>query len=193
LLESALGATVAKDPKRMAITAEPLPDGGVRFSLVGSASPADLENHALQIVSHVAHLRDHLRRWARQHGKDPAEVEAVVRGSDAIKLLIDLSEHEKHGGTRRDGGLSGKQPRLREVGRALYFAGPGQVSVGHDESGKPTLALAGQTAIVTTGLLVDESGEVIDVLHNVLFRALADFEPLVARWRLMPQPATKEP
>ena len=65
-------------------------------------------------------------RWARARGLDPVLVRDAVKRSTDLKIVIDLSNNDKHGSRPRDGGRSGVSPRLTELERWLRLTTRGR-------------------------------------------------------------------
>src|SRR5258706_10028796 len=123
-LSAAVGETAAREPAKLTRTVVPI-QRGFQFQFDGGLSKAQLANTAMQAIFHVAHLKDYLKKWARSHDHDPAQVDQAVRSSLALKVLIDLADSDKHGGNRRDAGWSDLQPRITGLIRCLRAtAGP---------------------------------------------------------------------
>ncbi|OAI39397.1 hypothetical protein AYO40_05815 [Planctomycetaceae bacterium SCGC AG-212-D15] len=84
-------------------------------------SEAQLSNIAHSVIHNIANLQDHLRKWAAHNGKDRERVDAIVKATPALKIIKDLSDRDKHGGPRRDGGSSGLEPRLEYIRRVMLL------------------------------------------------------------------------
>jgi hypothetical protein len=87
-------------------------------------SRSDLENYLYAAIYNVATMKERLKAWVRKLGKDDRTVEAVVDGSPALQIILDLYNADKHqypAHTKH----SGKDPRFGDVGQAWRLAGPG--------------------------------------------------------------------
>jgi hypothetical protein len=149
----------------------------------GGLTDEQLSNIAHSAIHNIANLRDHLRRWAGQHGRDPARVDAVVRQSLELQVIIDLSNTDKHGYPPRDGGCSGRAPRLEKLDRGLVIA-PRQrgvpVEISFTDQGLllPPEAVPGK--VVVFGRVVDGNGAKIGEFQDLLERAIRVWESLLS-------------
>jgi hypothetical protein len=95
----------------------------------GGLTSEEIENLAQSAIHNVAHLHDHLKKWARQNRATESIIDAAVPALEALKIVRDLSNNDKHGYPPRDGGFSKRSPRLRDVTRALKLEGGSSISV----------------------------------------------------------------
>jgi len=179
---AALDEVITRDPAQFGATSTPRPWGlSVDFS--GGLSPAQLQNRAMQVVYLVAHLPDHLRAWAKHRGLDPNQIDNAVSSSEELKILIDLSDADKHGGERRDRGRSGLGPRLRGVARALRLEGgsPASITVTVRGSGAELTEVESNFAAEISGEVVDAAGTHIGDLMQLVTTGLSTLESLLSR------------
>ena len=134
----------------------------------GGLSEPQLENLAILAVQSVAHLRDPLRRWARQNGKNPQDVDAAIKQSDPLRLVLDLAEHAKHGGQRRDGGYSGKSPHLGPVERSFRLVAPprSRVELQFGPQGVIPTPNAKGSRVVLSAPILDQDGQKVGDLDR---------------------------
>jgi hypothetical protein len=181
---AAIGETMTREPEKLqpSITREP---GVIRISFDGGLSPAQLENAAMQAVFHVAHLRDHLRGWAKAHNHKPSLVDDAVDQSLALKVVLDLANRDKHGGSPRNGGFSGLFPKLTDVRRCVRLTGgsePPAIDFPLSASGKYTPGIHGDAAAIISGDVLDKNGKQIGDLNQFLLEGLSVFERLLESW-----------
>jgi hypothetical protein len=156
----------------------------------GGLTDEQLHNKVTSIILHVTHLRDHLRKWAKKHRKNPKAVDAVVNRSAALKIVIDLADREKHGGDRRDGGKSGRSPRIVDLCRPLRI-NQSAPETGVEITLGPMAQLdvhsigGGSVSLAITADVVDDRGSVIGKLDAVLENALRAWETLLSEWGLL--------
>ena len=162
--------------------------GGLRFIEVDfrdGLSDEELSNRAHGVIHNVANLKGHLIRWSKSRGLTPGTVEQVVDGSPALKLVIDLSNNDKHGYPPRDRGKSGLSPKLAGLDRWLSMAtGPEAGSsvgftMGPDGIGR--IVGDGSAAIVITGRIIDDHGSQLGDLDAVLLEAIEAWERFLAQ------------
>ena len=154
----------------------------------GGLSQAQLDNTAYGLVHNVASLRDHLKRWASHNARDKEKVEAALRASTPLQIIIDLSNNDKHGHPPRDGGKSGLSPRLTNVRRAMRLTTKSErgswVGLTLDARGQPVVHGPGEAKAVLTGDIVDGAGTHIGELCDVASEAVGAWEQLLQAYRL---------
>lgn len=138
------------------------------------------------MIQHIANFRDHLRRWAKQNGHDPNEVNRAVDASRPLQWIEDLSNNDKHGYPPRDGGRSGIAPRLQEINRVLRMttgAAPGSAVAFRPSTSGPVISASGGggVAVVITGVIVDASDAVLGDLYAVELEAIEVWEGVLRR------------
>jgi hypothetical protein len=181
-LYASVGATLERRSERFGVEVKGRP-GAVCISFRGGQTDAQLENAAMQAIFHVAHLRDHLRRWAKAQGLAPELVDVAVEKSNPLKILIDLANTDKHG-PARDGGLTKVSPRLSGLTRALRLGGgsiPPVLEIPLGGGGKVTSV--GNTAAVITGDVLDRDGKRIGELQELLQAGVAEWEGLLESFK----------
>ncbi len=130
----------------------------------GGLTEEQIINVAHTAIHHIAHLGDHLRKWAKRHDLDPKRVDDTVASSLDLKVIIDLSNVDKHGYPPRDRGLSGKALRLVDVDRVMRISsGPDPDSgavVVMTPTPVPQVHGSGSVDVVVTGKVID-AGEML--------------------------------
>ena len=158
----------------------------VRFD---EASEEEMQNTIYSAVHNVANLRDHLKKWARQHGKDSGVIDKAVDASPELKMVVDLSNRDKHGGPPRDGGLSGLSPNLVRFRRGMTSVQPGQTvttfTIFFGEA--PNVAFGEGAAVMTSADVVDLSGNVVGDAIALLNVAVGQWEQVLRECGLAPE------
>lgn len=157
----------------------------IRQDFRGGLNQDELVNLAQSTIYNVAHLRDHLKRWARRNGRQIAEVDDEVAQSQPLKLVIDLSNVDKHGPERLRG-LSGKNPRLVDVNRILRMTIPGHSSAALtlNADGTPRVVGDALSRVVLTGDVVDDTDSRLGSFEELMTAAVEDWEKLLRAWGL---------
>ena len=128
----------------------------------------------------TAHFRDHLRRWARAEHKDLGEIDSAVNASMELRIIFDLADVDKHGGSRRDGGYSKLDPRIENLDRALRLQTRpvvgSEVSLTFGRGGTPVVGGDGSGSVVITGTVVDGRGNAVGDLRDILVVAIGVWE-----------------
>jgi len=161
-------------------------------SFDGGMSSDQMENAVYSAVHNVANLRDHLKKWARQNGKRGEVVDGIVDGSLELKVIIDLSNRDKHGGPDRGGGLSGMSPDLTRFYRALEITPqPGsrsaEVVIDFFGDGPPVQSNDGARVVIGADI-VDESGNVVGDAMTFLEAGASQWEQALATFGVVLQP-----
>ena len=155
----------------------------------GGLSDEELLNQVHIVISNIANLRDHLRRWAAQNGHDKAKVDQIIDNRFELQIIKDLSNNEKHGYPPRHGGYSGKNPQLIGINRVMSLqtqAKKGSVigmTIGCD--GVPKFIGDGTAKAVVTGDVIDNDNNRIGDLYNIVNKAVEAWENLLAEFGLI--------
>lgn len=185
-LYAAIGATVEEEltkfPPRI------VSDGKafmIEQDFSGGLAPAEIENIAFTAIHAIAHLKDPLKAWARSNKKEPDAIEDCIDQALPLALIIDLSNRDKHGREDRDGGRSGKSPRVEQIRNVMRLGtragGPSSIAVRFAPHGmKPTGD--GTVEIVITGEVLAGDGSRIADLDRLLPAALAAWETFMQGW-----------
>jgi hypothetical protein len=161
-LYAAVGETTERDLSRVPGVISETEDA-VFFvqDFSGGFTPEKMSNLAHSAISLIAHLRDHLRRLAKKLGRDPAEIDDLIGSCPSIAIVIDLANREKHGAPR-NGGRSGRSPKLRGITRLLRLSGGPSprtgVQVQYTPAG-PQVRGSGSAAVILTGDVIASVGE----------------------------------
>jgi len=185
---AALGTSVEKDMTRLPAEVTSTP----RFLRIhqdfsGAQSQAELENLAYSLVHNIANLRDHLRKWAKAHGKDPDAVDQAVEECAPLQTICDLSNADKHGGHGRQT-WSGRRPSLANVTRVLRLTTkPEKGSRVVARLGRiPRISGDGTAEAILTGEVVDENGQTVGTLHALAAEGVRAWEKLLRDYKIGP-------
>jgi len=156
---------------------------GVYQDFSGGLKAEQIENLAYSLIHNIANVHGHARKWAKRNGRDPASVDSAVDASFEIRVVIDLSNNDKHGYPPRDGGRSGKSPKLVDARRVLRMT-TGQekgssVAMTLAPDGTPRISGAGAAKAVLTGEVLDGKDAHIGDLDDLARRAVEDWERIL--------------
>lgn len=151
----------------------------------GGQSPDDIRDALTQIVHHIAHVKDPLKKHLGEKAKGPSKVERFINGSPALKVVIDIANREKHGYPSDYPSRSGHDPFLGDVGRGLQLKtgglqGSSAVYTIDPKTSKPKVITTGGAsgAVVYWGDVRDKNsarlGDILDFCND----AIADWERL---------------
>jgi hypothetical protein len=171
-----LKAEVVRDGKRIAVYQD--------FS--GGLSNEELENYAQSLIHNIASLRDHLKSWAKKNGKEKSEVDSVFRRSLALQIIQDLFDNDKHGYPPRNGGWSGKSPRIGRITRSLQISTKPQkgslVTMILGPEGTPRISGSGGARAVINAEILDSDGAIIGDFRKIALDAIGVWEELLAEF-----------
>lgn len=183
---AAIGEAVASDPSQFKSVTRRV-EGNLYVSSVsfdGGLSNDQMQNIIYSAVHNVANLRDHLKKWARQNGKGTDVVDRTVDGSLELKVIIDLSNRDKHGGSPRDGGVSGLSPDLTRFRRGLVAGahkGDEEASVTIEcFTEAPQVQFRGGACVLTSADIVDASGQVVGDVMSFMEAGVSQWEQALA-------------
>jgi hypothetical protein len=163
--------------------------GTIRFrqDFRGGMTDEQLSNIAHLVVHNIANLGDHLRKWTRKSGKNPGEVDETIAGSFELRVLLDLSNNDKHGYPPRDGGFSKRSPKLVELERCIRLK-PAKGSTGMTftvslrDGPKRVPPEEGSAIVVISGSVVDAAGVRLGDLSDLSAAAIKAWEELARRF-----------
>lgn len=164
---------------------------GKNFRLVSQdfrdgQSDEQIANRANNLIHSIANLRDNLIHWAKAHGKSPQRVWDTFRASFPIRVIMDLSNVDKHGYPLDRGSASGRDPKLVDADSVLSIKGgtPGRWSGVRADPATGRLHKFGDgaAAVIITGQVVDKDGVVLGDLWSIGLQAVTDWEALLTEY-----------
>ena len=183
---AALGAVKEKDLNKL--KAKVIQDGskiGFYQDWEGSLSYEEISNYAISLIHNVANLKDNLKKWAKRNGKDKNRIELIFNDSQALKVIQDLSNNDKHGYPPRDGGFSGKSPKVEKFERVMRMSAKGGkgsfISMTFNKQGVPQVSKSGtsEAEVIITGKILDRDKNEIGELYEILSKAISDWGELL--------------
>ncbi len=156
---------------------------GIFQDFKGGMSKEELENVAYLMIHNIAHLQNHLRRWAVRNSKDETLVDSVFKNSGHLQIIKDLSNNEKHGYPPRNNGYSGKAPRLENINRICKLTTSpkkgASIALTIDAQGRSKILGSGRAAVIITGDIFDKNNNRIGDLHDTALAAINSWEMLL--------------
>lgn len=157
---------------------------GVHQDFSGGLNEHEIANLAHGVIHNIVALRDHLKKWAKENGKDVGVVDAAFNDSFDLQVLRDLWDREKHGGDPRSGGFSGKAPHLEYIRRQMIMKTQAKagsfVTMTLGPRGNPIIAGDGSAKVVVTADVVGQDGSPIGELFALQERSIAVCESVLA-------------
>ena len=188
-IHAALCSTEETDPEKLrAPVIETDKIKAVFQDFRGGLSDEQLLNHAHAKIHNIANLRNHLRRWAEQNGKDAKKVDESLRQSFELQVITDLSNNDKHGYPPRDGGRSGRCPKLIQVNRVMRLATKPEagstIGMTLRADGTPAFFGDGNAKAVITGDVVDKDHDRIGDIYKIASKAVHAWEALLTEFKV---------
>lgn len=152
----------------------------------GGLSDAELTNIAHSLIHNIANLEDHLRGWAAHNSQDKTKVDAALNSSQALQIIKDLSNNDKHGYPLRDGGHgghSGQSPRVGKIRNLLQLTTKAEkgssVGVTFTPQGVSRKLGSGTAKVITSCDILDRDGNTIGELHTTALEAVKVWESVL--------------
>jgi hypothetical protein len=187
---AAIDAIEECDPKKM--VAKVIQNDviiGVVQDFRGGLSDDQLSNQAHSVIHNIANLRDNLRRWAANNGHDKDRVDTLIENSIENRILQDLSNNDKHGYPPRGGGHSKKSPLLTKLTRVMRLQTQAKegsmIGMTIGTNGVPRFFGDGTAKAVVTGDVVDNEGEYVGDLYEIVTKAVEIWERQLSDWGLI--------
>ena len=156
---------------------------GVFQDFRGGLNDAELSNLAHMLISNIANLHDHLRKWAVKNGKDKEKVNEAFNQSLELRIIQDLSNNDEHEYPPRNGGYSKIYPQLVNINRVMQLkpqAKKGSSAVMTlGANGVPKFLGDGTHKAIITGNVVDNKNNRIGDLHEIATKAVEAWEQLL--------------
>lgn len=149
----------------------------------GGRSDAELDNIAHTLIYDIANLRDHLKKWADRNAKDKTKVDAAFKNSQALKIIKDLSNNDRHGYDPTKKGNSGKLPRVDKINTIMQMTTKDKkgssVGLTFTPQGVPKILGDGTAKVIITGDILDRDGNKIGDLYNTALEAVEAWESVL--------------
>lgn len=146
----------------------------------GGLSEAEITNIAQLLIYSIAHFDAPLKKWADQNGQDKTKVDLMFNSSLALRIIKDLSNYDKHPYPPRDGGHSGKSPRVDKFRRIMQMITKPEkdsfIALTFTPQGVPKVSGDGTTRVVVSGDILDKDGNNIGDLHKTASEAVESWE-----------------
>jgi len=163
---------------------------GVYQDFSGGLKDEQFDNLAYSLIHNIANVPDHARRWARRNARALASVDRAVGASFETRVMIDLSNNDKHGYPPRNRGRSGRSPRLVNARRVLRMTTGKErgssVAMTFAPDGTPQVSGSGSAKAILTGEIIDDQDVDIGDLYDMASRAVEDWERILQELGALP-------
>jgi len=150
----------------------------------GGLTEAEITNIAQSLIYSIAHFDAALKKWAEQNSQDKAQIDNVFNHSLALRIIKDLSNYDKHAYPLRNGGYSGKSPRVDEFRRIMQMTTKPEkgsfVALTFTPQGTPKVSGDGTTKVVVSGDILDKDGNNIGDFHSTALEAVEAWESVLS-------------
>src|SRR2546423_601222 len=128
----------------------------------GRPTPEQLHNIVFSAIANVGSLKDNLKKWAGKNGREVSRVEAFIKWSFHLQVIVDVWNGDKHG-YPLSWSHSEREPRLTELRTVLSLS---TEATPHSSSSMmlgpngPQVQLTGSGGggFAIAGTIVDKSG-----------------------------------
>ena len=157
---------------------------GIYQDFTGGLNDEELSNLVHSLIHNIANLHDNLKRWAKKNGKDKSKVDIAFKNSLALQIIQDLSNNDKHGYPPRDGGKSGKLPKIGNITRTMQLTTNPQkgsfVTMTLNSQGKPQVSGSGQAKVIISADILDKDNNIIGNFRQIALESIETWEHLLA-------------
>lgn len=158
------------------------PDGRFEHhTTFGSKDPAIKQNLVMNAIHLVGSLKDIIKNKLREKDKDPLLYEKLIDANEALALITDLDNKDKHGAPLTHKSRSSKDPRIVKIEQALRGRGITNVAFTTDLiTGVTKLDhVEGDVKIVVIADVVDREGNLIMPLDKMMAESVRSIEDFV--------------
>jgi hypothetical protein len=156
----------------------------------GGLTEAEITNIAQSLIYNIAHFDSTLKKWADQNNKDKTKIARTFNNSPALRIIKDLCNYDKHVYPPRDGGHSGKSPRIDKFSRVMQMTTKSMknsfVALTFTPQGLPKVLGDGTAKVVVTGEILDEDGNNIGDFHKTALEAIKAWESVLRDFGVKP-------
>jgi hypothetical protein len=149
----------------------------------GGRSDAELANTIHILIYNIANLKDLLKKWADQNGKDKTKVYDAFKNSLALRIIKDLSNNDRHGYDPKKRGNSGKSPRVDNINTVMQMTPKPEkgssISLTFNRQDIPRIVGSGTAKVIITGDILDRDGNKIGDLHKTVLEAVKVWESVL--------------
>ncbi len=180
-----VGETLDEDvPKHVNIKHEKTATGGtITISFSRKEDELALLNQIFSVISHLAKLKDHLKKKFSSKGGDPKLIEEEIDESEHLQLIIDLDNLEKHGSGRKS--RSGKYPKIIDVGRGFSQKDiKSSVPAVFEFSTSGHIKWNDNTVIVISAKVIDKDGKYICSFTELVSKSTDKWEEIIKAFDL---------
>jgi len=145
-------------------------------------SDAERANYVSSLISNIASLEYHLYKWADDNGYDKTKVKGAFNISQALKIIHDLWNNDKHAGSSRNS-KSGLWPRIEKIRSSLQLTTKAEkgssVGLTFTPQGVPKILGDGTAKVIISGDILDRDGNNIGDLHKTALEAVEAWESVL--------------
>ena len=150
----------------------------------GGLSDEELVNFVYSLIENIANLRNVLNEWAESNKQDKTKVKDAFNKSEALKIIMDLYNIEKHIKPQRNRGYSGKSPKIINIDSVMQLSAGDQngscAIMTVTPQGIPQISGPGSGKVIITGDIVDKENKKVGDFHQIAVEAIEIWERVLA-------------
>jgi hypothetical protein len=140
-------------------------------------------NRINNMISSLANLKDHLVTKLKIQGGNGQDIENEINKDLALQIILDLNNQEKHGYPLKKTRRSGKDPRIINISKALSPR-PGVKATAFIRDPITGAGATNNMAIVIIAEIVDNQGNLIYHLSDLINKSLKAWEEIITKYKL---------
>lgn len=149
----------------------------IKMTFDNNNSSPELENKVMNIIHGIASLKDNAIKTLTHSNNDAKNlISEKIRASEALKIVMDLSNADKHG-YPLDNPWSSKSPRISNISSGLEISGTGSFEINILSGAVISNESAAKIAI--TANIIDASDRIIMSLDNLINQSLEDWKKIL--------------
>lgn len=136
------------------------------------------------IISNLANLKDHLKTILEQRGGDAQKIEDEINQNLSLQVILDLHNQEKHCYPLTKTKRSGKDPKIINISKAISSR-PGVKATAFIRDPITGAGATNNMAIVITADVVDNQGNLLYGLSDLIDKSLNSWETIITKYNLI--------
>jgi len=155
---------------------------GIYQDWSGELNDAQRTNYLESLIKNIASFEYYLDKWVDNNNLEKNKVKQTFENSLELKIVHDLWNNSKHAGLARRSN-SGLYPRIENINTVMQMTTKPEkgsfISLTLNRQGAPRIMGDGSAKVVITGDILDRDGNKIGDLHEILLKAINDWEEVL--------------
>jgi hypothetical protein len=155
-------------------------DNSISISFFNPIDESQVLNQINNIIANLANIKDCLKNRLERRGDNPKIIEDEINKSSHLQVILDLANQEKHGYPLTTTRRSGKDPLIKNVGRALSVSNkPDNIRYEKSDGSAIMNAMVKIRADIT-----DSQGNILFRLDDLVGNALDIWEQTIKKYNI---------